>query len=45
MSKRSRPVMSDVAELAGVSVMTVSRVLQGEARTAEATKRKVRGCS
>ncbi len=42
MSKRSRPVMSDVAELAGVSVMTVSRVLQGEARTAEATKRKVR---
>jgi DNA-binding LacI/PurR family transcriptional regulator len=38
-----RPVMADVAERAGVSVMTVSRVLNGFPGVAEDTRRRVEG--
>ncbi|HUB68907.1 MAG TPA: LacI family DNA-binding transcriptional regulator, partial [Acidimicrobiales bacterium] len=36
------PTMRDVAELSGVSVMTVSRVLHDDARITETTKTRVR---
>jgi LacI family transcriptional regulator len=39
---RAVPTMRDVATLAGVSIMTVSRVLHDDARITEPTKRKVR---
>jgi LacI family transcriptional regulator len=37
----SRPTMRDVAEAAGVSMMTVSRVVNGDARVAQPTKARV----
>ncbi|MGD0097903.1 MAG: LacI family DNA-binding transcriptional regulator [Terracidiphilus sp.] len=40
MVKR-KPTMSDVARLAGVGTMTVSRVLNGTANVAEETARRV----
>ena len=36
-----KPTMSDVARLAGVGTMTVSRVLSGTAHVAEETARRV----
>jgi len=40
--KRALPTMRDVANLVGVSVMTVSRVLHDDPRITEETKRRVR---
>ncbi|WP_223692043.1 LacI family DNA-binding transcriptional regulator [Leifsonia poae] len=37
----SRPVLTDVARIAGVSPMTVSNVMNGKAVVAESTRRKV----
>lgn len=44
LSRRSRatPTMRDVAEIAGVSTMTVSRVLHDDPRITQDTKRRVR---
>ena len=37
----SRPTLKDVAKLAGTSVMTVSRVINGKSGVSDATKKKV----
>jgi LacI family transcriptional regulator len=39
--RRSQPTMADVAKLAGVSAMTVSRVMNGKGLVRESTRRKV----
>ncbi len=43
MGSPERPVMADVATRAGVSVMTVSRVLNGFPGVSDATRRRVEG--
>jgi LacI family transcriptional regulator len=40
--RAGRPTIRDVAEAAGVSMMTVSRVVNGDARVAEPTRARVR---
>jgi len=42
MKQRTRATVSDVARMAGVAPMTVSRVLTGSARVADATAARVR---
>jgi LacI family transcriptional regulator len=39
--RRGQPTMADVAKLAGVSAMTVSRVMNGKGLVRESTRRKV----
>lgn len=39
--RRGQPTMADVAKLAGVSAMTVSRVMNGKSLVRESTRRKV----
>jgi LacI family transcriptional regulator len=39
--RRGQPTMADVAKLAGVSAMTVSRVMSGKGLVRESTRRKV----
>ncbi|MET0322676.1 MAG: LacI family DNA-binding transcriptional regulator, partial [Duganella sp.] len=41
MSGKPTPTMNDVARQAGVSPMTVSRVLNGDTRVRDATRRRV----
>jgi LacI family transcriptional regulator len=41
MERRGQPTMADVAKLAGVSAMTVSRVMNGKGLVRESTRRKV----
>ncbi len=45
VSTRARPTMRDVAQLAGVSVKTVSRVINGEPTVAEDLAERVHGAS
>lgn len=40
-AERGKPTMVDVAKLAGVSAMTVSRVMNGKGLVRESTRRKV----
>src|SRR5271170_3827932 len=42
MKQRTRATVSDVARMAGVAPMTVSRVLTGSAKVADATAERVR---
>jgi LacI family transcriptional regulator len=41
VERRGQPTMADVAKLAGVSAMTVSRVMNGKGLVRETTRRKV----
>jgi len=41
VERRGQPTMADVAKLAGVSAMTVSRVMNGKGLVRESTRRKV----
>ncbi len=41
LERRGQPTMADVAKLAGVSAMTVSRVMNGKGLVRESTRRKV----
>jgi LacI family transcriptional regulator len=41
VERRGQPTMADVAKLAGVSPMTVSRVMNGKGMVRESTRRKV----